>query len=590
MQRTSGTGALGLTNKNSLESVMGKISYILFFATCLCWLGGFKTEYPKGYFQHPVAAPLRLSGTFGELRPNHFHAGIDIKGAIGTPIYAAAEGFISKIVVSPDSYGNHLYIQHPNGYTTLYAHLESFSAGVRQFVLGQQRDAETFELTLRPVPGQFEVKKGDLVGFMGNSGHSFGPHLHFEIRETATNKPHNPLLFGYKVADAIPPRLHELKVYEMDEQMNIVGSRILPLVFKNGKYRLPTDTITVNTAQFGMAIKAYDHMDGVSNWNGIYALDLFDGDELLYGFRMDAIGQDESRFLNAHIDYLEQRNRGSYFHRCFKLPGNFLSIYTSEKTGWLSVGPGEIKNLEFAVSDIAGNTAKAVLNIRRGVSERNFAPGNVPYQFFWPYDRSHQIEDFRLYVHLPKGVLYENALIRYGTKPPATGQFSYMHSFQPDDIPLHRAFSLGLRAEGVPQNLKARAFIAQVSKGSVTNWGGQWQDDGMLVAPVRSLGDFCVMLDTVPPRVQLERFYPDMRRYSTMSFKISDNVSASINLPNLRFKAFIDGRWAMFVYDEKNRRIQHTFEETLGKGTHQLRLEVMDAMGNIAVFERDFLR
>lgn len=569
---------------------MRQIRYILFTATCLCWLGGFRTEYPKGYFQHPVAAPLRLSGTFGELRPNHFHAGIDIKGAIGTPIYAAAGGFISKIVVSPDSYGNHLYIQHPNGYTTLYAHLESFSAAVRQYILGLQRDAETFELTVRPYPGQFQVNKGDLIGFMGNSGHSFGPHLHFEIRETATNKPHNPLLFGYKVADAVPPRLHEIKVYEMDGQFNTVASRVLPLVFKNGRYQLTSDTIEVNTSQFGLAIKAYDHMDGVSNWNGIYGLDLFDGDEVIYGFKMDAIGQDESRFLNAHIDYPEQRNRGSYFHRCFKLPGNFLSIYTPEKSGRLLLSPGEVKKLEFSVRDIAGNISKAVLYVRQGGTERYAAPMSMPYQFFWPYDRMHQIEDFGLYLHIPEGVFYENAFIRYEVRPSLAGQFSDVHSFQPDDIPLHRTFLLGLRAEGVPLNLRSKAFVAQVSKGSITNWGGQWQDDGMLVAPVRSFGQFCIMLDTVPPKIQFERFSPDMRRYSTMSFKISDNISPSLNLPNLRFKAFIDGKWVMFVYDEKNRRIQYTFDETLGKGTHQLRLEVMDAMGNIAVLERNFLR
>lgn len=590
MQQKPAIGAIGPCNNIYWSKIMVQIKYVLFFATCLCWFGGFRTEYPKGYFQNPVAAQLRLSGTFGELRPNHFHAGIDIKGAIGTPIYAAAEGFISKIVVSPDSYGNHLYIQHPNGFTTLYAHLESFSSGVREYVLRLQREAETFELTVRPAPGQFEVKKGDLVGFMGNSGHSFGPHLHFEIRETATNKPHNPLLFGYKVADAIPPRLHEVKVYEVDKQLNTVASRVLSLVFKNGNYRLPNDTIEINTAQFGMAIKAYDHMDGVSNWNGIYALDLSDGDEVIYGFRMDAIGQDESRFLNAHIDYTEQRNRGSYFHRCFRLPGNYLSIYSPEKTGWLSLNPGEVKQLEFAVRDIAGNTSTAVLYVRRGLSERNTVLGNMPYQFFWPYDRSNQIEDFRLYVYLPKGVLYENALIRYESKPPVAGQFSYLHSFKPDDIPLHRTFSLGLRAEGIPRSLRAKAFVAQISNGSVTNWGGQWQDDGVLVAPVRSFGNFCIMLDTVAPKIQSERFYPDMRRYSVMSFKISDNVSASINLPNLRFKAFIDGKWTMFVYDEKNRRIQHTFDETLGKGTHQLRLEVLDAMGNVAVFEGNFLR
>lgn len=569
---------------------MSRIFYFLFFILCSSWLGSFKTEFPKDYFQHPTSAPLRLSGTFGELRPNHFHAGIDIKGAVGTPIYAAAEGFIAKIVVSPDSYGNHLYIQHPNGYTTLYAHLESFSSGIQQFVLNKQREAEEFELSIRPTPGQLQVRKGELIGFMGNTGHSFGPHLHFEIRETATNKPHNPLLFGYKVADAVPPRLHEIKVYELDEEMNTVSSRILPLILQNGKYRIKEDTLVVSSARFALAVKAYDHMDGVSNWNGIYSLDLFSGKDLVYGFQMNAIGQEESRFLNAHIDYLEQKNRGAYFHRCFRLPGNFLSIYAPDKTGLMTLRPLETSKLECIVRDVAGNEANVSLFVRRNLTDRVYTPSTSPYQFFWTYNRTHEIEDYRLYLRVPEGVLYENTFIKYSANPPAFGQFAWSHSFQPENIPLHRPFQLGLRAEGIPQNLRSKAFIAQISKGAVTNWGGQWQDDGVLLASVRSLGNFTILLDTVPPKIQVERFAPDMRRNATMSFKISDNTSTSFNLPNLRFKGFIDGKWVMFSYDEKNKRLQYTFDEAPQNASHKLRLEVTDVMGNTAVFEQGFIR
>jgi len=566
------------------------MKWALCFLAALLSFSSYWSTFPKDYFQPPVAGPLRLSGTFGELRPNHFHGGIDIKGTIGTPIYAAADGFISKIVVAADSYGNHLYIQHPNGYTTLYAHLDSFASAIREFVREQQRKEEQFELTIVLPPGQFPVTRGMQVGLMGNTGHSFGPHLHFEIRSTATDKPHNPLLFGYRVADALPPRLHELKIYETDNDGSVRSSRILPLLFKNGKYKVVTDTLVVYREQFGLAVKAYDHMDGVSNWNGIYSLELFSGNEQLFGFKMDAIGREESRFLNAHIDYLEQKYKGSYFHRCFKLPGNFLSIYNPGKTGLVTLEQGEVKKLDIAVRDVAGNVSTLELYVRRAPGDSFIPAGNTPYQFFWPYDRNHRIEDFQLFLEIPEGTLYENAFIRYEVTPPSWGQYSALHNFQPEDIPLHQPFLLGLRAEKLPQRLRDKAFVGQLSKGNITNWGGQWQDDGMLVAPVRSLGNFCILTDTVAPNIQAERFLADMRRYSSMSFKIRDNISASINLPNLRFKGFIDGKWVLFTYDEKNKRLQYAFEDDLAKGSHQLKLEVTDAMGNIAVFERTFLR
>lgn len=556
----------------------------------LSFSGAFRTEYPKDYFQAPVAGQLRLSGTFGELRPNHFHGGIDIKGGIGVPIYAAGEGFVSRIVVAPDSYGNHLYIQHPNGFTTVYAHLHTFAPEIQQFTGKKQREQEQFEVTLTLTPGQLPVQKGQIIGTMGNTGHSFGPHLHFEIRETATNKQLNPLLFGYKVADGIPPRLHEIKLYEVDDQFRTTSSRILPLVFRNSVYRVAADTIEVDQDRVGIAIKAYDHMDGVPNWNGIYSLDLYAGQDPLYGFRLDGVGADESRYLNAHIDYLEQKNRGSYYHRCFKLPGNRLGIYHPDKTGLLTLAPGESRKLNMEVRDVAGNTSRAEIVVRRKPESRPPQIAHTPYQFFWKHDRSHIVEDFQLYLHIPDGMLYEDAYIRYSTTAPASGQWSYVHRFFPEDIPLHKPFMLGLRPVDMPQRWKDKAFIAQTSGGRVTNWGGHWQDDGMLVGAVRSLGQFAIMLDTIPPSITAERFSSDMRRYSSMSFRIGDNIAASVNLPNLRFKAAIDGQWVLFSYDEKNRRISHDFSSELPRGSHTLELEVTDAMGNTASFKRTFLR
>ena len=180
-----------------------------------------KRSYPQNYFRSPVDHHIKLSGTFGELRPNHLHAGIDIKaknGKIGQPLYATADGYVSRIKVQSGGYGNVLYINHPNGYTSVYAHLHEFPKAIAKYVKEFQYRRQSFEVEIFPEAERFRFKQGEVVGKLGLSGRSFGPHLHFEIRDTKTEKPINPLLFGIQVADNIAPKLHKLKAYFLNDK------------------------------------------------------------------------------------------------------------------------------------------------------------------------------------------------------------------------------------------------------------------------------------------------------------------------------------------------------------------------------------
>ena len=176
-----------------------------------------KGPFPKDYFRMPVdMATVRLSGTFGELRSNHFHTGIDISsatGSIGQPVFATADGFLDRVKVQESGYGKALYIKHPNGYTTVYAHLDKFSPAVERYVKEVQYKRERFGVDLYPTDGVFQVKKGEQIGNMGNSGSSQGPHLHFEIRRSSNQKALNPLLFGLPILDDVPPAIRNMKVY-----------------------------------------------------------------------------------------------------------------------------------------------------------------------------------------------------------------------------------------------------------------------------------------------------------------------------------------------------------------------------------------
>ncbi|HOY07140.1 MAG TPA: M23 family metallopeptidase, partial [Saprospiraceae bacterium] len=288
-------------------------------------------SYPKDYFQSPVSSSIRLSGTFGELRPDHFHSGIDIKsatGRVGQPILAAADGFVDRVKVQASGYGNVLYVKHPNGYTTLYAHLDRFSPEIEKYVRENQYGKESFEVDLKPAEGQFTVKKGQEIAKLGNTGGSSGPHLHFEIRNSATDKMLNPQLFNLPIADNVAPEIRDMKVYFLTDNREVITSKPLPLQRdKKGQVGLEGDTVRFAAGRIGFGVKAYDHMNGLNNDNGVYAIELFADDKLAYEWRMGELDNEETRYNNAHMDYAARKRFGAWFHRCFVLPGNFLNNY-----------------------------------------------------------------------------------------------------------------------------------------------------------------------------------------------------------------------------------------------------------------------
>ena len=221
------------------------------------------------------------------MRPSHFHSGIDIKGYVGQPLLAAADAYVWRIKVQSGGYGKVLYLKHPNGYSTVYAHMDRFDEQIEKYVKKEQYSKKKYEIELYPSPDQFVFSKGDQIGKMGVSGHSFGPHVHFEIRDSKSEKPINPLLFGLPVADNISPRLHQVKVYNLNPSLETRDSKILDLVKSGSIYRISRDTLVYGAWRVGLGLKVYDHMDGVSNWNGVYSIEMLVDGTLIYDFDME---------------------------------------------------------------------------------------------------------------------------------------------------------------------------------------------------------------------------------------------------------------------------------------------------------------
>lgn len=545
--------------------------------------------YPKDYFRSPVGNSLRLSGTFGELRPNHFHSGIDIKGSIGQTLYAAADGYVSRIKVQKDGYGKVLYITHPEGYTTVYAHMNNFIPQLEQYIKDHQYDRQKFEIELFPGKDEWVFEKGEKIGAMGTTGSSFGPHLHFEIRDSGTEKPINPLLFGLKVADQRPPRMHQLRIYHLDDKHETLAAKTYDLVKKGDRYVVPGNPLSIGAWRTGFAVKVYDHMDGVSNWNGIYALDTYVDDELVYHFEMEDFSFSETRYLNAHLDYEERVANRAYFHRCYRMPGNRLSIYSKHKNnGVVPLYADQPSKITIVARDVAGNASTLEFRVKRGEVPK---PQPRVYNYVLPYDQENAIEKYSMRVRFPKGSFYETLYLDYhANEEKSDGVYSAVHSLHDYRTPVHRYFDLAIRPTLMPDKLKKKAFIAYCGKGNrVTNYGGEWKN-GMLQTRVRALGDYCIMVDETPPTIQPVIFRSDMRGYNKMTFKIGDNYPSSGRAKGLTYRAEIDGEWALMEYDEKNDLLTYYFDGRLDPGEHSLRLVVSDSQRNTKTYKGTFRR
>lgn len=548
-------------------------------------------DFPKDFFQSPITRPIELTGSFGELRAGHFHAGLDIDGTTGVPIFAAGDGYIAQIKVQASAYGNVLYIKHPNGYTSLYAHLDRFSPQIQQYVKEQQYKRERFEVNLHPPASMFPVNKGQEIGKMGNTGGSKGPHLHFEIRNTLTQKACNPQLFGITVQDQIAPEIRDMKVYFLNEKREVMDSKAFPVgKQKTGGYDLEGDTIRLGAWRVGFGVKAYDNTPANKNDTGIYSLSMLVDDQLAYQWRMDELDFEEARYINAHVDYAAQRSYGAWFHRCFVLPGDQLSNYLkTESMGAVPLYAEKPVKITIQIFDVSGNMQALQFWVLRDA--QNMAVyDTIPDRLKLSYNKESKLMLGDLNLTMPKGGLYETLTFQYFVSTGnAKNQFSPMHHLQNGKTPVHRYYELSIKPYNLPEWLHDKAVIAKCGDGKPDNCGADWRD-GYMVTKVREFGQYCVMIDTTPPRIVPVVFNKDMRRNTTMAFKITDNMAVNGLADGLYFRGTIDGQWALFQYDKKRARITHVFESWLEKGEHTVRVEVKDDRDNLGVFTKKFIR
>ncbi len=546
----------------------------------------------ENYYTNPVKIPIFLSGSFAELRSNHFHSGIDIKTQrkIGFPVHSVAEGFISRIVVSPTGFGKALYIDHPNGTTSVYAHLDNFREDIKKYIKNLQYEKKTFRIDVKVPENQFKVKQDEIIATTGNSGSSGGPHLHFEIRDTQSEEPLNPLQFNFAVKDNIAPQLYSIMLVPMNDFSHVdfnPEKKIYPVININGKYQLKEKTVVPVYGNIGIAIQANDFFDGSENRCGIYSLKLWFDGELYYSHQMDRFSFEETRYINSFIDYGEYVTSRRRFQKTWIEPGNRLSIYSStQRGGNLKMTDGNFHPVKIELKDLNGNTSVLEFTlVSRYMEIQRLEPQFASYL---RYDRHNEFIDDDIALEFPENVLYNDLMFNYKKIPHSNPFLSAIHIIHDETTPLHDNVLLSVKTETFNKKYHEKSLLVKVDTltGKFTSAGGSYEN-GWVTGHIRSFGNYAVAVDTIPPVVIPLSLGSngELTESSRIRFRITDELSGIKD-----YEAMLDGKWALFEYDAKINTITHNFDRErfeFGK-RHTLILTVTDFKNNKTIYEASF--
>lgn len=536
--------------------------------------------YPQDYFRNPMGIPLELTANFGELRANHWHMGLDIRTRQkeNLPVYAAAAGYIAKIGIRPQSFGRFIIIQHPNGLSTLYGHLNDFYPELEAWVTGQQYRQESWAVELELTPDQFPVSKGSFIAYSGNTGGSQGPHLHFEIFVTQTGKRLNPLLFGLPVPDKVPPVLVRLAMYDGHHSVYDQTPRFYPLKKTDSGYVIPKiPVIKTGLSRLRFALQMYDQLSGSKNPNGVYAATLYMDEQPQVQFVLDSVDYTETGYLNAHVDYRLKYNGGGWLQQLSVMPGDPGTVYQqfNGQNGLIQLSDTTLHQLSVAVTDAQGNLSELRFAIQFNDSMAakhlpvpavpHFAPGQA-----MVFKRTH----FR--AAISPGSLYDSVRIVYnqGANPSGGTAVTALHQLNDPSVPVHDPITVWLKPVQRTQGYEDKLVIVRSYKGSRSVRKAEL-DNGWLTARFGDFGYFQGFIDTIPPSIG-ELGKGDTVNLSAarqLQFTPTDNSGIQ------SFRAELNGRWLRFTND-KSRSWIYRFDEQVPYGVYQLRVTVEDLAGN----------
>lgn len=549
-------------------------------------------SYPQWDFHFPLTNATFVSGSFGELRGNHFHSGVDFttQGRTGLPMYAIDKGYVSRIGVSPVGFGKAIYVNHPNGYTSVYAHCEWFSDDIEKIVTDIQYQKKSFAIDESFAAGEIKVERGQMIAYSGNSGSSGGPHLHFEIRETLSQKPINPQFFNLPVKDDVPPLIQAICIYPLDASSLVNGKNtplFLPATFHGGRYHLSGHPKLTASGQIGVGVETIDH--STDSWRkcGVYSIQLkLDGREW-FRSQIDGFYFHQTRYLNSHIDYAWRRKNRNVIQKSFVDENNQLEFYTTTpEKGRIAVRPGHNHLLSYEIADASGNISHLSFEITGLPASQapavNAAPELLKINPNNPYFIS--LDNYK--AHFPANSFYTAVPAEFEVLPnPGTGIGPHFRVLSAD-VPIHNFFEVTLP---IPDEARGKSGLtgAMVRNGKLSHAGGRINGKNIVIR-TREAGTFSLTTDVTPPTLRLLNIPPG-RNYSQQNhikIDIRDNFSGIAS-----FQCTINGEWALFEYDPKNSALTGYFKNLrIKKGSkHQLEVIAIDNTGNKSTLSAEFI-
>ena len=555
---------------------------LLFSYQTLCGQAFPATDYPKGMFRNPLDIPISLAANFGELRANHYHMGLDIRTAHreNLPVYAAADGYVDRIVVEPFGFGQAIYVRHPGGFYTVYGHINQFYPELSDYIRQVQYRREEWGVALTLPPDQFPVKKGDIIAYSGNRGGSQGPHLHFEIRTAPADVNLNPLLFGLPVTDHTPPVFRRLALYNRAVSMYEQSPQVIAVKRKGAQYS--TLPVQVHFPAIGFGINGFDTQSGSVNPNGIYQAELYDNGVAVSAFRMNEISYAETRGINAHIDYRTWSIGGAYYQLLFRMPGYEKSIYSQRGTAVIRLDDRKPHVIRILAKDQNGNTA--ILETRvQYVPPDKPAPvveGKMAYPGI-----SFSLDSADGGFATGARTLYDSVHLTYGISTVTTPMVvSRLHRIGSTQIAVADSVRVHIRLTAAVTN-HAQVLMQRFDAEGAELKRVQWNGD-VATAAFRYFGNFQLIRDTIPPVIR----FPGVAENGNLQNARRLLVTASDNLKVIHsFRATLDGKWLMFSND-KGRVFQYDFDEHCPAGNHELIVLVEDEAGNRAAASLHFTR